>query len=275
MQTSVSLPHIQNRIRQEMILRHYSLRTIKAYTKCITTYLESARNTELSDANAVRQFLCSLTDSGYSYRTVSQYINAIKYYFRHILKQPIRLDIKQPRKSKYLPTILTRTEITRMLALTSNQKHRLAMSLAYASGMRVGEVVELRIGDVDLENLTLLIRQSKGYKDRITIFSHTLVLALQSRMCGKGQRDYVFDSEHGKRISVRTLQSVFHHALQRAHITKPATFHSLRHSFATHLLENGVDIRYVQELLGHQSISTTQIYTHLTNPALKKISSPL
>lgn len=162
-----------------------------------------------------------------------------------------------------------------MLELTVNTKHRLLLALSYGAGLRVSEAVSLRIRDVDVDELTLHIKHAKGDKDRISVIPATAVTDLRGFLAGRNGAKYVFFSEQGGRLTTRTAQKIFEHALRKAGIQKPATFHSLRHSFATHLLENGVDVRYVQELLGHQNIRTTELYTHVTNPMLKKIKSPL
>lgn len=162
-----------------------------------------------------------------------------------------------------------------ILQAPKNSKHRLLLALAYGAGLRVSEVVDLRVGDLDLPALMIHIKQGKGQKDRISVVPDTLVNDLRNLIAGKGAREYVFASERGGKLTTRTAQKVFETALHLSEIKKDATFHSLRHSFATHLLENGVDIRYVQELLGHQNIRTTQQYTHVTNPKLRNIKSPL
>ena len=154
-------------------------------------------------------------------------------------------------------------------------KHRLMLGLAYGAGLRVSEVVATRVQDLDLAELTIHIKQAKGKKDRISVLPEKLIEELRRMVAGKLGDDLVFPSEWGGQLTTRTAQKIFEQALVRANITKPATFHSLRHSFATHLLENGVDVRYVQELLGHQNIRTTQLYTQVTNPKLKSIQSPL
>ena len=147
--------------------------------------------------------------------------------------------------------------------------------MAYGSGLRVSEVIALKIKDVNLDELTIHLKEAKGKKDRLTIFPEKLKDKIRNLIAGKEKNDYVFESERSGKLTERTAQKIFKQALQRAGIKKEATFHSLRHSFATHLLENGVDVRYVQELLGHTNIRTTQIYTHITNPGLKNIKSPL
>jgi site-specific recombinase XerD len=149
------------------------------------------------------------------------------------------------------------------------------LALAYGAGLRLSEVVNLKVKDLSLDELTIHLKQAKGKKDRITILSEKIKDDLKNYIVGKRADEFVFTSERGGKLSERTLQKIFQTALKKAKIKKPATFHSLRHSFATHLLENGVDVRYVQELLGHANIRTTQVYTKVTNPRLKNIKSPL
>jgi len=147
--------------------------------------------------------------------------------------------------------------------------------LSYGAGLRISEVVNLKVKDINLEELTIHLKNAKGKKDRITIFPEKIKNDLQNLITSKNLNDYLFESERGGKLTERTAQKIFEKALQQSGIKKEATFHSLRHSFATHLLENGVDVRYVQELLGHQNIRTTQRYTQVTNPKLKNIKSPL
>jgi len=149
------------------------------------------------------------------------------------------------------------------------------LSLAYGAGLRVSETVNLKVADMDLTELTVHIKPAKGQKDRISLIPEKLTKSLSGIISGKRANDFVFASERGGKLTTRTAQKVFEKAIKKAGINKRVTFHSLRHSFATHLLENGVDVRYVQELLGHHNIRTTQIYTHVTNPMLKNIKSPL
>jgi site-specific recombinase XerD len=147
--------------------------------------------------------------------------------------------------------------------------------LAYGAGLRVSEIINLKVKDVELEELVIHIKDAKGKKDRITVFPESLKINIEKLIIGKNGNDFIFESERGGKLTERTVQKVFENALKKSRIKKQATFHSLRHSFATHLLENGVDVRYVQELLGHQNIRTTQIYTQVTNPSIKRIKSPL
>jgi site-specific recombinase XerD len=192
-----------------------------------------------------------------------------------VVKNQQKIDIQSAKKPKSLPIVLSRDEIRKILESLKNAKHKLLLSLAYGSGLRVSEVVALKVQDLDFEELTVLLKQAKGQKDRISVMPQGLIDDLKNLVAGKEKGDFVFASERGGKLTERTAQKVFENALRKAGIKKDATFHSLRHSFATHLLENGVDVRYVQELLGHQNIRTTQIYTQVTNPKLKNIRSPL
>ena len=179
------------------------------------------------------------------------------------------------KKPKSLPVVLSRPEIERIISSVKNGKHRLLISLSYGAGLRVSEAVGLRVRDIDLGEMTVRIEQAKGRKDRISVLPERIAEGIRAMMAGRPGDDFLFASERGGKLTVRTAQMVFENALKTAAIAKRATFHSLRHSFATHLLENGVDVRYVQELLGHQNIRTTQRYTHVTNPRIRNIKSPL
>lgn len=166
-------------------------------------------------------------------------------------------------------------KLLKVINSANNPKHKLILSLAYAAGLRVSEVINLKIQDIDADELTIHLKGAKGDKDRITIFPEKLKEDIIKLVAGRTGNDYLFSSERGGKLTERTAQKVFEKALKKAGIKKDATFHSSRHSFATHLLENGVDVRYVQELLGHQNIMTTQLYTKVTNPMIKNIKSPL
>lgn len=265
-----------DRLETELIIRNYSPRTRQSYTHCLRTFLSYvSENGERMDEDCVKKFLLFLEKRGASPQTRNMHLSAIKYYYRHVVRSGARIAIPTAKKRAALPAVLSRDEIRQMLAATTNSKHRLLLALAYAAGLRVSEIVTLRVGDCDLPELTVHIKQAKGQKDRISIMPETLREELSRLMAGKGGDAPVFASARGGALTTRTAQKIFEHALAKTGIRKPATFHSLRHSFATHLLENGVDVRFVQELLGHQNIRTTQRYTRVTNPMLKRIKSPL
>jgi site-specific recombinase XerD len=262
--------------RQELRLRNYSLKTIKSYSGCLKEYFDFKKfNLEKIDEENIKQFLLNKQDENYSSQTINLYLNAIKFFYREVLKISKKINLKFAKRSKKLPIVLSREEIKNIIDAIRNPKHKLIISLAYGAGLRISEVVSLEVKDVNLEELTIHLKNAKGKKDRITIFPEKIKTDLQNLIAGKNPNNYLFESERGGKLTERTAQKVFENALRGAGIKKDATFHSLRHSFATHLLENGVDVRYVQELLGHQNIRTTQIYTQVTNPKLKNIKSPL
>lgn len=261
---------------RELLIRNYSRKTIKSYLYGLREYfLFKKQNFEKFDTEHIKNFLLFSERSGVSAQTRNLFLNAIKFYYRKVLGLADRIEIHSAKRESSLPVVLSRHEIEKILVTTKNSKHRLLLALTYGAGLRVSEVTHLRVQDVDLPELTIHIHQAKGKKDRITVIPERIALQLQSLMAGKKNDDPVFESERGGKLTERTAQKVFEQALKKAGIQKPATFHSLRHSFATHLLENGTDVRYVQELLGHRNIRTTQRYTQVTNPVLKNIKSPL
>ncbi|NMB48175.1 tyrosine-type recombinase/integrase [Candidatus Kuenenbacteria bacterium] len=266
--------------RRELKLRNYSPKTIKAYLYYLKEYVafltkDKDRFRKLASGEKVRIFLSAKQDKGMSGQTLNLCLQAIKFFYREILKSTEKIDLKFSKVNKRLPEILSRIEIERLLSTIKNDKHRLMTALSYGAGLRVSEVINLKIKDIDLTELTIHLKEAKGKKDRLTIFPAKLKDETVKIIAARSAGDYLFMSERGGKLTERTAQKIFENALGAAKIKKPASFHSLRHSFATHLLENGVDVRYVQELLGHANIRTTQIYTKVTNPSLKNIKSPL
>ncbi|EKD80645.1 MAG: putative integrase [uncultured bacterium] len=253
------------KLQQYMRVAGYSPMTIKAYSRCVT---------EIGNQDLLI-FLDKLAIADRSSFTMNQYHAAYKLYVTKILKRKWNIPFPYAKRHKKLPIVLSRDEIARIIEVTKNVKHKLIISLSYGAGLRVSEVVQIQVKDLDLNDLTLLVSDAKGGKDRISILPKKLTNYLHNMMAGKTGDQYLFESERGGKLTTRTAQAVFQRSLIIAGIKKNATFHSLRHSFATHLLENGVDVRYIQKLLGHASITTTQLYTKVTNPALMRIRSPL
>lgn len=271
----MTLQELLKKIDNELNLRNYSQRTIKSYLFCLKEYFNYIRNVRKEpDIDSIKKFLLYKKENGRSPQTINLYLNSIKYFYHEIAKSEIRINLKFAKRSEKLPVVLSRQEIGVIIDMIINYKHRLIVALAYGSGLRISEVINLRVRDINLEELTIHLKAAKGNKDRITIFPERLKNDIIKLSAGKIGKDYLFESERGGKLSERAAQLVFENALKKTKIKKPATFHSLRHSFATHLLENGVDVRYVQELLGHKNIRTTQLYTKVTNPNLKKIRSP-
>lgn len=260
--------------QRELILRNYSRSTIKNYLLVLKKFLATSppENPVLEN---IQDFILKKQEQGCSPQTLHIYLSAIKFFYRKVLHKDFNIHIPFPKRSNRLPVVLSRAEIEQLLQTISNHKHRLILALSYGSGLRVSEVLRIRVCDIHFHELLLYVRESKGKKDRFTVLPEKILRELRSFASGKSPHDLLFPSERGGILSTRTVQFVFHKALKVAHIEKPATFHSLRHSFATHLIENGVNLRYVQELLGHKSIRITERYTHVSLPALRNLKSPL
>jgi len=267
---------ILQKTEEELRLKNYSKKTIKSYLSNIKKYLLFAKKRKSkTKEKAVKDFLLSLEEKCLSPSSINLALNAVKFFYRNVLKTGFKIRIKYIKRPRKLPIVLSRNEVNKIINAVKNSKHHLLLSLSYGAGLRVSEITSLKVKDINLEELTIHIKQAKGKKDRITIFPKKLKTDIENLTNGKSKNNYVFESERGGKLTTRTAQKIFKNSLKKNNIKKDATFHSLRHSFATHLLENGVDIRYVQELLGHNNIRTTQRYTQVTNPSIKKIKSPL
>lgn len=179
------------------------------------------------------------------------------------------------KRDQKLPMVLSFNEIRKMLSVTQNKKHQLLLALSYGAGLRVSEVVSLKVKDLDFEKGLLTVRHGKGRKDRVSILPRVLISDLHNFCANKTVNNFVFEREYGGFLTTRTAQKIFATALEKAAIPKEASFHSLRHNFATHLLESGVNLRIIQELLGHASSRTTERYTHVSNIFISGIQSPL
>lgn len=276
-----SIQVIMQKVSQNLKISKYSPKTIKQYLFQLEKFHEYLRSRGSSLTSNVpdqlmADYMEQLIDSGQSESYLSGYRSAMQAWF-FIQKQNRDFSfMRKSRKAKRLPVVLTRNEIFRILEEIANPKHWVAISLMYSAGLRVSEVAKLRIQDVDLESGVLVIRQGKGKKDRLSVFSEKQKMKLIEVIAGRKGREFLIVSGHDKKkaLSIRSLQMIFQRSLERAGIQKPASCHSLRHSFATHLLENGTDIRHIQKLLGHANIRTTSVYTKVTTENLKKIQSP-
>lgn len=272
----MKLPELLNKIEDELKLRNYSRKTTKSYISCLSDYFNFIKTVKKDpDVALIKEYLLKKQAGEQSSQTINLHLNAIKYFYREIFKSLVSIDIKFAKISKKLPIVLSRKEIEKIMNSIQNEKHRLLVALSYGAGLRVSEAVDLRVRDVNFDDLSIHLKDAKGNKDRITVFPEKLKADLHELIALQHGNEFVFESERGGRLTERTAQKVLEKSLQKSGIKKEATFHSLRHSFATHLLENGVDVRYVQELLGHANIRTTQLYTKVTNPMLKNIKSPL
>jgi len=263
-------------LKQELKIRKFSPKTIKSYLHYNTEFLKFIdKSPKLVKNDDIRKYLENKIDKNIGSSTLSLIINALKFYYQQILGRNLLFNIKHPQKDKKLPVVLSKNEIKLLLGTIDNVKHKLSLALMYSAGLRVSEIIKLKTKDLDFDNQILWVRRGKGNKDRQTLLPKILINVLKKYTKNSNLDDYVFESNRGGILTERSIQKVFHNALIKSKICKNATCHSLRHSFATHLLEAGTDIRYIQELLGHKRLETTQIYTKVTNNKLKNIKSPL
>ncbi|MFC5402025.1 tyrosine-type recombinase/integrase [Cohnella soli] len=270
---------IETELTRQLRLRGYSQKTIRAYCGQVRRfYLFYESRREIGIADLVTGFSYSLLTLGKSPAHVNQAISAVKFYMEKVCAMtPSASAYIRPKKLKKLPNVLSTGEVIRLLDAVGNSKHRAILYLAYSSGLRVSEVVRLRLSDFDRERRTLLVRQAKGGKDRQTVLSDAAFEVVQYYVrVEKPGGGWLFPGvAAGRHLTERTVQKVFEQTLKKANIHKKVSVHSLRHSFATHLLEGGIDIRYIQKLLGHKDVATTQIYTHIAVKDVSRIQSPL
>lgn len=265
-------------LRRELISRKYSYKTIKGYLYFNRNFINfiGKNPSEVTD-NEIKDYLVHLAEEKQSATsTLNQAINALKFYYGSMLKKKFVYEVRRPRKDKKLPVVLSKEEIAKILSSVDNTKHKAILMLVYSAGLRVGEVVRLKVEDIDSKRMLIHIKGSKGRKDRYTLLSENALKTLREYWRQYKPQMWLFPSVNEKRyLTVRTIQKIFDNACKKASIRKPVTVHSLRHSFATHLLENGVNLRYIQELLGHSHSKTTEIYTLVTKQSLSGIKSPL
>ena len=207
----------------------------------------------------------------------NQVINAIKFYYEKVCggKRLPYITIDRPFKEKVLPTVLSEEEVQRIINCVKNIKHKAILLTIYSAGLRISEVVNLKIADIDSKRKAIIIKGAKGKKDRNSILSDKLLINLRDYFKQYKPKVWLFEGQTGEQYSETSIQHIFRNACNDAGIMKKATVHTLRHSFATHLLERGTDLRYIQELLGHSSSKTTEIYTHITRKGMEQIKSPL
>ncbi len=251
----------------------YTLRNYKDSNIKLLNFIK--KEPEQVNEDDVKQFIAENLSQASS-SSIILFLSAIRYAYSNILKKDITSGIKRPRREKRLPTVLTKEEVKKLMKAAKTKKSKLIISLMYACGMRVSELVNLKILDLEFDEKIGHIRQAKGNKDRIFNIPDFLdkKLQKQAEQQKKNNQEHLFSGPKG-RLSTRNIQKIVNKAAKDAEIKKQVHCHTLRHSFATHLLENQVDIRKIQELLGHADLSTTQIYTHISTEELKKIKSPL
>lgn len=268
---------LYTRYQQELRLRNYRPNTIRTYRSALQGYVRWLAPVHPRGATLeqVQGYLLHVLDAGRSRSMVDQVVSALKFLYIELYKRhaPADFCIARPRREFTLPRVLNREEVLALADAVPNRRHRLAVLLLYAAGLRVSELVAANVGDVDLEALSLHIRCGKGGRDRITVLSERLQEDLIWVSGSRPLHAPLLPNKDGERWSARSVQHVVERAAAR--IGVHASCHTLRHSFATHLLEDGTDIRFIQSLLGHAKIETTTRYTHVRNPAVLRIRSPL
>lgn len=263
--------------KQELLISGYSIRTLKMYTLFVKEFLDY-HNKKIDEYNRgdLVEFLANKKEKGASNATLALAHAALKFFFHNVHNKKIVDEIKIAKQSKKLPTVLTKSEIKELFKATKFGRNRLILQFLYSSGCRVSECCKLKIDDLDLREKIARIKAGKGDKDRVIILSNEWIKELKKYMKRKKiKSEYVFSKKNGKPLSSDTIQRIVRNSTEKAGITKHVSPHSLRHSFATHLLESGENIRKIQELLGHSNLNTTQIYTKVSLTELKKVKSPL
>ena len=268
-----------NRYVATLQLKGYSANTLRTYRNEFAQLLYKLNENCVFDCDEsyVRNyFLYCINELQLSENALHSRINAIKFYFEKVLKRErFFVEIPRPKKHKKLPKVIHSVDIKKLFSVTNNLKHNTMLKLAYGMGLRVSEIVNLKVSDIDSKSMQVYLERAKGKKDRYVNLPHSLLLQLRQYYGVYKPKRYLFEGQYGGQYSVRAAQQVFKQALLKSGINKNVGIHSLRHSFATHLLENGTDIRFIQEILGHNDIKTTLLYTDVSDRSLRKIVSPL
>lgn len=259
--------------------KRYSESTIGTYTDALKTFIKFHSNKKIEELNNRDVIVFNneyILKNKLSPSFQNQVVNGIKLFFRTIENKQIEIEsIHRPKKEKLLPNVLSKEEVKLILSAPRNIKHRAMLSLIYSCGLRRGELLNLKLTDIDSKRNLVIVRMAKGRKDRIVPLSQKVLILLREYFIAFKPNYWLFEGQNKKsKYDERSLQQVLKQSLEKANITKPVTLHWLRHSYATHLLENGTDLRYIQEILGHSRSTTTEIYTHVSNKALQNIISP-
>ncbi|MCW3789515.1 tyrosine-type recombinase/integrase [Plebeiibacterium sediminum] len=265
-----------------MQLKGYSENTINTYYYFVLRFINSYKRNSLSQIdnflpqqiNEYHQYM--LGEKSYSHKTINQSVSAIKLYYKGFLKKEIELQgVIRPKVGRPLPKVWSKQEVSTILRSIDNLKHKALLSLLYGSGLRIGEALSLKLSDIDSKRMRVRIFEGKGKKDRYSILGESQLSLLRQYYKEYKPKNYLFEGQIGGTYSAGSAGKVLKRAITKSGVQQRGGLHSLRHSFATHLLESGTDLRYIQELLGHNSSKTTEIYTHVSNKYLQQIKSPL
>ncbi len=259
--------------------RRYSPNTIKVYIDTLVIFLRyfpDKKVIEIENEDLIDFNNNYILKNGFSSSYQNQVVNGIKLFYRSMHQSKFDVElVHRPKKEKTLPNVLSKEEVKKLLEVMENIKHRMMLSLIYACGLRRSELLNLTFNDIQADRLIIFVRQSKGKKDRIVTMSPKLLVELRKYYREYKPKKYLFEGQvAGEKYSERSLELVLKKSIMLAKINKPVTLHWLRHSYATHLLESGTDLRFIQELLGHSSSRTTEIYTHVSTKSIQQIKSP-
>jgi site-specific recombinase XerD len=263
---------------EKLELRQYSNNTIKTYVSCFERFINFYYHKPINELNEVdiRQYIKYLTNKDFSKSYINQSINSIKFYYEIVLGVPNRFyEIERPRKDIKLPTVLSKDEVVNLINATNNIKHKCILSLLYSAGLRRGELLNLKINDIDSSRMLIKVENAKGNKDRYTLLGNTMLKELRIYYKQYMPSEYLFEGPNGTKYSPSSISNIINNAAKKIGLRKHVTAHTLRHSFATHLLESGTDLRHIQVLLGHNSTKTTEIYTHVASTSFNSIKNPL
>jgi site-specific recombinase XerD len=265
--------------REKLLLKSYSRHTQRTYYYEFAQLLYVLKNHPVSKLTPERlkdYFLYCVEKLQMTESQMQSCINTVKFYFEQVLGcEKMFFDIPRPKNPLQLPKYISQSDIKKLFAAVNNEKHALILKMCYDMGLRVSEVVSLKITDIDNGNMQVLVARAKGKKDRYVNLPESILDDLRNYYRSYKPEKYLFEGQDGGKYSVRSAQKVFENALKKARINKNVGIHSLRHSFATHLLENGTDISFIQHLLGHNDIKTTMRYAKVAQKSLKKVKSPL
>lgn len=259
--------------------KRYSENSVKTYVEMLsmfTRHIHPKPLTEVSNEHVMDFVHSVLIGEGYSFTYQNQLVSSLKLFYREMVNAKLDIDkLERPRREHKLPNVLSKEEVKRILEAHSNKKHKTMLSLIYACGLRRSELLNIKPSDIDRQRNMLIVRNAKGRKDRMVPVSNKILEMLDEYFKAYRPTTWLFEGQKpGEPYDAQSLQSVLKQALAKAKIRKPASLHWLRHSYATHLLESGTDLRYIQELLGHKSSRTTEIYTHVSQKSLERIKSP-
>jgi integrase/recombinase XerD len=276
---SVEVSESIENFRKWLEHKRYSENTVRTYVEMLLVFSRYIHPMDLKDVtndDVVGFVHTVLVGEGYSFTYQNQLVSSLKLFYREVNHTKLDIEkLERPRREDKLPNVLSKEEVKKILDAHSNLKHRAMLSLIYACGLRRSELLNIRPTDINRERNMLTIRNAKGRKDRAVPISDKIIDMLSEYFIKFRPEQWMFEGQiPGTRYNEQSLQSIFKQALGKARIKKLATLHWLRHSYATHLLESGTDLRYIQELLGHKSSRTTEIYTHVSNKSLQKIKSP-